>query len=105
MGSLALFPESAPFPPSCKPMPRSLLNALVWLSSALMPAAALAADAANPAEAYYLTPNLEKGDAADVAVTLEVGGEIVVPDDEGEERRLPMSVVARLAYEEQLVAW
>jgi hypothetical protein len=86
-------------------MPRSLLNAFVWLSSALLPAVVLAAEAAKPAEAYRLTPNLEKGDAAEVTATLEVGGEIVVPDDEGEEKRLPMSVVARLAYEEQLVAW
>lgn len=56
-------------------------------------------------DAYRLTPTLEKGAAADVTATLEVGGELIVPSEQGEDARLPMSVVARMAYEEQLVAW
>src|SRR5688500_15458044 len=86
-------------------MPRNVLAVVVWLLSALSSTALSAADEPLESEGYRLTPKLEKGDAADVSVTLEVGGELVVPDEANEEARLPMSVVAKVAYEEQLVAW
>ena len=84
-------------------MPRSLLAVVVWLLPALM-SAALADEEAKKSEAYRLSPKLEQGDAAEVTVTLEVGGELIVSDDEGAESRLPMSVVAKMVYEEQIVA-
>ena len=87
-------------------MPRNALALVVWLLvPVLLPAIAVAADVAPDSEGYRLTPKLEKGDAADVSITLEVGGELVVPDEDNQEVRLPMSVVAKVAYEEQLVAW
>ncbi len=86
-------------------MPRTVLAIVVWLSPALVPAAAMAVEAAEKSEAFRLTPTLEKGDASEVRLTLEVGGELIAANEEGEQTRLPMSVVARLSYEEQLVAW
>jgi hypothetical protein len=72
--------------------------AYLWTASS-----ASAADAAG--KAYRLAPRLASGDAARVAVSLEVGGELIVPADDGQDVRLPMSVVAKLAYTEQLIAW
>ena len=65
----------------------------------------LAADEAAPLPAFDLTPHLKAGDAAEVGVTLEVGGELIVPSEEGEPTKVPLSVMARLAYAEQLVSW
>src|SRR5688572_8668401 len=86
-------------------MRRTYLAAVLLLlaSSVFLPAGAAQTDA--PDEVFRLAPRLEKGDAADVTVNLEVGGELIVPDEDGKEARLPMSVVASMAYEEQLVAW
>jgi hypothetical protein len=61
-------------------------------------------DTANP-PAYDLTPASRDGDATEVAVTLEVGGELLVPIQGGEDKRLPLSVAAQLAYAEQLLHW
>jgi hypothetical protein len=77
----------------------------ISVTSVLFPLAASATELAEPSEAYRLTPRLEKGDSTDVTVTLDVGGELIVPDDDGKETRLPMSVAAKMSYEEQLVAW
>ncbi|HEX6961985.1 MAG TPA: hypothetical protein VF175_08975 [Lacipirellula sp.] len=84
-------------------MRRIYLAIIVLLASSVAPA--LAAEPELGSEMYRLTPGLEKGDAADVTVTFEVGGELIVPDDKGKDASLPMSVVAKMAYEEQLVAW
>jgi hypothetical protein len=83
-------------------MPRHCFAAVLGLVAFTFTSRTIADDAA---ESYRLAPRLEKGDAADVTVNLEVGGELIVPDDDGKEKRLPMSVVARMAYEEQIVAW
>ncbi|MCC6492656.1 MAG: hypothetical protein IT424_06520, partial [Pirellulales bacterium] len=40
-----------------------------------------------------------------ISVSLEVGGELIVRDQEGQQTRLPLSVVAEFAYEEELAAW
>lgn len=61
--------------------------------------------AADPAGGFSLTARRQTGDEVQVTASLEVGGEIVVADDKGREQRLPMSVVAKLAYREQLLAW
>jgi hypothetical protein len=85
-------------------MRRTYLAAVALLASSFsVPAFAAESDAGG--EMYRLTPRLEIGDAADVTVKFEVGGELIVPGDEGKNARLPMSVVAQMAYEEQLVAW
>ena len=48
---------------------------------------------------------MEQGEAADIEIAFEVGGDVLEADDQGAETRIPMSVVAEMAYEEQLVAW
>ena len=56
---------------------------------------ALAADAAEP-PTYDLTARLKPGDAAEVTTTLEVGGDLLVPADDGRaETKLPLSVVGQ----------
>lgn len=57
------------------------------------------------APAYRLASTLKAGQASQVTVSLEVGGELIARDQQGQEDRLPLSVAAQLAYDEQLVAW
>jgi hypothetical protein len=58
------------------------------------------------APTYDLTARLKPGDAAEVATTLEVGGELIVPaKEEAEETKFPLSVTAKFAYVEQVLAW
>jgi hypothetical protein len=45
------------------------------------------------------------GDAADVSLTLEVGGDLLVSGKDGAETALPLSVAAKLAYREQILVW
>lgn len=54
---------------------------------------------------FPLMANRQAGDEVEVTASLDVGGEIVVADDKGREKRLPMSVVAKCAYREHLLAW
>jgi hypothetical protein len=67
---------------------------------------------------YLLKPGLKAGDGAIIEVDLEVGGDLLVQDDtnsdtpgdkplvnEPAEKKLSLSVVARLRYEESLRAW
>jgi hypothetical protein len=86
-------------------MLRNHLASSVSVLLLVFPVSAFGDDPAGSSERYRLAPRLEKGDAADVSVTFEVGGELIETDDEGQEVRTPMSVVANMAYEEQLVAW
>jgi hypothetical protein len=70
--------------------------------------AAFASQAEDKAESYRLVPKLESGDAAHVTVSLEVGGELILPASEGKEgkeSKAPMSVAAKMAYDEQFIAW
>lgn len=56
--------------------------------------------------AYPLFAEAKAGARAEVAVTLEVGGELIVPGEgEAADAQLPMSVDARLDYVEHLLAW
>ena len=64
----------------------------------------LATVACGSEEKFSLQPGLVAGDAAAFEVHLEVGGEMLVQSDDGVEK-LPMSVVADLAYVEHLIAW
>ncbi|HYO25433.1 MAG TPA: hypothetical protein VEQ85_10855 [Lacipirellulaceae bacterium] len=70
--------------------------------------AAGGASAAEPADAprYDLTPRLAPGDSAEVTTSIDVGGDLLVtaPDGPGESR-LPLSIVAKLQYHEQLLHW
>lgn len=55
---------------------------------------------------YPLIAEIEPGARANVAVTLDVGGELIVPgEDDAADAKLPMSVAARLDYLEQLLVW
>ncbi|RIK73354.1 MAG: hypothetical protein DCC67_18000 [Planctomycetota bacterium] len=67
-------------------------------------AAAPAADGAS-GPGFRLSSALKPGHAATVSASLELGGELLARDKEGQESRLPLSVAAKLNYEEQLVAW
>jgi hypothetical protein len=86
-------------------MLRNCLTLFVWLSPLAFFVTASGEDVAASSESYRLAPRLENGDAADIKVAFEVGGELIETDDEGKEVRTPMSVVANMTYEEQLVAW
>ncbi len=86
-------------------MPRACLttaSALILLHSFV--ASVAAAEAAEP-PAYDLAAAARDGDATEVSITLEVGGELLVPVQGGEDKRLPLSVAAQLAYSEQLLHW
>lgn len=56
-------------------------------------------------QAFDLTPRLRSGDAVRAAISLKVGGELLITDAEGRAAKLPMSVAAQLTYDEQLLAW
>lgn len=61
-------------------------------------------DAAAPT--YNLTARLKPGDVAEITTTLEVGGDLVTPAEDGKgDAKLPLSIVAKQTYLEQLVAW
>jgi len=64
--------------------------------------------AAQPAETSIdLTPRVSERDFAEVTVELEVGGTVIVRDMEGEtpqDKSLPMSVSAKLVYDEHRTA-
>jgi len=56
--------------------------------------------------AFDLTARLKPGDAAQVTSTLEVGGELMLPAKrDAEASQLPLSVTAKFAYDEQILAW
>src|SRR5262245_60846901 len=94
---------SAPFV-SPKPMRHTLPLGLIGLSVVVLLSAAAALPAADePAAdgpAYDLTPRLKPGDVAEMATTLEVGGELLVPGDKGGETKVPLSVVAKHSFVE-----
>lgn len=71
------------------------------LAAALFVLQGLAAGSA--ASAADLTPQIAPGDAALVTVELEVGGELLVTNDEGKNQRLALSADADLQYEELLL--
>jgi hypothetical protein len=55
---------------------------------------------------YDLTARLKPGDVAEITATLDVGGELLVPAESGKgEDKLPLSIVAKQSYQEQIVAW
>ena len=86
----------------------NILRIFCGLLQASLVGSVLAAEAAPPSsqpQTVDLTPRLSSGDVAQVTAKLEVGGEVLVTDDAGEEKPLPMSVVAELAYTEQFVLW
>lgn len=63
-------------------------------------ASCVAADRAT----YDLTPQLREGDVTAVKVTLEVGGDMLLTDEKGEQK-LPLTVGGELRYVEQMLAW
>ncbi len=53
---------------------------------------------------YLLQADLSPGDATVVSVDLEVGGDLIMRDENSKEKKLPMSVAGTLNYQEQIVA-
>jgi hypothetical protein len=87
-------------------MLRLLFAAVVCIASLSLGRFGTAADPADKAGASYrLAPRLENGAAAKVTVSLEVGGELILPDKDGKETKTPMSVAANVAYQEQFISW
>lgn len=55
---------------------------------------------------FLLAPELVVGDTTTVKVTLEVGGDMLVTEEEsGAVKKLPLTVAGELKYTEQLLAW
>lgn len=104
---------AAPEPFSGLELPRWILNSmpchrLATIALLAMLAAAGGASAAEPADAprYDLTPRLAPGDSAEVTTSIDVGGDLLVTAPGGAgETRLPLSIVAKLQYHEQLLHW
>ena len=67
--------------------------------------AASSALANKAPESFELAAKRQPGDAVQVTVALEVGGDLLVPETPEGKSKLPMSVVASLAYSEQLLSW
>ena len=63
---------------------------------------AIGADA-DSEQAFDLSSRLQPGDAVDVSLELEVGGELIVADESNKKKRLPLSAEANLAYRERLL--
>jgi hypothetical protein len=64
-----------------------------------------AANAAAAADAtYVMQSGCQAGHLAHVKTRLEVGGEVILTD-QGKPVRLPMSVVAKLEYDERILEW
>ncbi|NOY41540.1 MAG: hypothetical protein GXP26_06855 [Planctomycetes bacterium] len=61
--------------------------------------------AAEESAQYLLQADLSPGDATVVSVDLEVGGDLIIRDENSKEKKLPMSVAGTLKYQEQIVAW
>ncbi len=76
------------------------------LSCFLITFAIFAADtcvAADKAK-YLLAAELSEGDTSEVKVTLELGGEMLLTE-ENVKKQLPLTVAAELSYLEQLLTW
>jgi hypothetical protein len=63
------------------------------------------ADESDASPVYDLTARIKGGDVAAMTTTLEVGGELIVPAESGQDARLPLSVAAKLTFVEQVIAW
>ncbi|HMO84387.1 MAG TPA: hypothetical protein PKC18_05625, partial [Lacipirellulaceae bacterium] len=86
----------------CAAVGLGLMTLATWCGGA----APLRADDAAAAPTFDLTPRLGPQAGCQATVTLEAGGELLVPAESGRgEKRLPLSIVARLEYQEQLVRW
>ncbi len=53
---------------------------------------------------YLLAAELAEGDTSEVTVTLEVGGEMLLTED-NVKKQLPLTVAGELSYLEQLITW
>ncbi len=78
-----------------------------FLSSCLLLLVAVSTPCLAAEEAkYLLAVELADGDATEVKVTLEVGGDMLVTDEaSGGVKKLPLAVAGQLQYVEQLLAW
>ncbi|MCA9260686.1 MAG: hypothetical protein KDA61_15845 [Planctomycetales bacterium] len=75
------------------------------LSIALIAPAPLIAHSAVARAGHLLEPRLQPGDEAEVEITLEMGGKLIVADAQGKEVRLPVSAVGKLEFHQQLLSW
>jgi hypothetical protein len=89
---------------SRKLMLRLFTPTALTLVVALLAAPSHAAEG-DETPAYDLTARIKGGDVAAMITTLEVGGELVLPEEAGKDARLPLSVAAKLAFIEQMIAW
>lgn len=82
-------------------MPNNALRISAWAALTLL---AQGAAAAAPAS-FDLSARLQPGDRTRASMSLKLGGEMITPGTEGKSTKLPISVVADIAYDEQLLAW
>jgi hypothetical protein len=82
-----------------------MLNNALCIAAAVLLASGAQMAVGAPSAGYPLIAKRQAGDQTEVTVSLDVGGEIVVADVKGREKRLPMSVAAKTAYREHLLAW
>ena len=90
-----------------------------WLPCSMLALSCMVAYAAPASDTFYLLePNLKSGLQSIIEIELKVGGDLLVrentPSEPGADssiqkipadEKLPMSVVAKLRYEEQMLAW
>jgi hypothetical protein len=90
-----------------------------WLPCSMLALCCLVAYAAPASDTFYLLePNLKAGLQSIIEIELKVGGDLLVQENTPSEppadssiqkipatEKLPMSVVAKLRYEEQMLAW
>lgn len=80
------------------------LRGSFWAASLLVITWATAANAAEDVERYLLQAKVPADAGSKVSITLEMGGEMLVPG-EVEQDKLRTNVRAQLEYQEQIVAW
>ena len=86
-------------------MVRTHLPVFLGAAFSLGLAAVLAADRASESIKYPLMANVKSGARTDVSVTLDVGGDLLVKNEQAAEVKVPMSVAAKFGYHEQILAW
>ena len=92
-------------PPSVisQAMLRNPLSKVLLLAATAYCGTTPGAETAGDSPAYLLESRRAVGDATKVTISLEVGGDLIVTPEAGGESKLPMSVAAKLAYQEQIV--
>lgn len=77
---------------------------LLFMVAALLAFSAATASAADQQPLFPLVSGLQKDATAQVTIELNVGGEMLI-QEEKQLQKMPLSVAAKLQYEERLLAW